>query len=645
MAIVNMSKFELLAFKSDKEAIVSEIQKLEYAHYADLNKKTDEEIEAKASTDKERVSEISTRLSRIVWCIDQLSQYEGSKKVIPVLSEEEMKDIAASIDFDKVYEEIYSLYSEKEKIKQEITEVHTKSMDLMPWKRLNIALKDIGENAMNAMTVKMLGTVHADYDQAFKAMIEENDLVYADLVSERAGIKYYLCVALAKDRQEAVELLRKNGFNQVKLAFSEEPAAELKSLEAAEVKLNEALSENAKVFAGNLEYLVKLKALYEVEASEKVKHSSIENFKETNSIQLISGYIPTSKEADFKRSIEETAKSHCDLSIKPADRDDENVPIVLKNNKFVSAFESLTKMYSLPKYNELDPTPALAPFYWFFFGMMVADIGYGAVLFLGTLFGIKKSNPKPPKDSLLRMINLCSIAVIFWGVMYGSLFGVTLKMNGRPIAIFNTEKDFMLLLGVSIALGLVHLFSGLGVKAYMLIRDGKPVDAFLDVGLWVFALVGLIGLIGGNMIDMGPAAMMVFKVLMIASMVGILVFGARDRESIGARIGGGIYELYGITGYIGDFVSYSRLMALGLAGAFIAYAVNLIAKLVGHGPGLIASVIILVVFHGFNIFLSSLSGYVHSARLTYVEFFGKFYEGGGIAFKNQKAVPKYVRLK
>lgn len=642
MAIVNMSKFELLAFKSDKEAIVSEIQKLEYAHYADLNKKTDEEIEAKASTDKERVSEISTRLSRIVWCIDQLSQYEGSKKVIPVLSEEEMKDIAASIDFDKVYEEIYSLYSENEKIKQEITEVHTKSMDLMPWKRLNIALKDIGENAM---TVKMLGTVHADYDQAFKAMIEENDLVYADLVSERAGIKYYLCVALAKDRQESVELLRKNGFNQVKLAFSEEPAAELKSLEAAEVKLNEALSENAKVFAGNLEYLVKLKALYEVEASEKVKHSSIENFKETNSIQLISGYIPTSKEADFKRSIEETAKSHCDLSIKPADRDDENVPIVLKNNKFVSAFESLTKMYSLPKYNELDPTPALAPFYWFFFGMMVADIGYGAVLFLGTLFGIKKSNPKPPKDSLLRMINLCSIAVIFWGVMYGSLFGVTLKMNGRPIAIFNTEKDFMLLLGVSIVLGLVHLFSGLGVKAYMLIRDGKPVDAFLDVGLWVFALVGLIGLIGGNMIDMGPAAMMVFKVLMIASMVGILVFGARDRESIGARIGGGIYELYGITGYIGDFVSYSRLMALGLAGAFIAYAVNLIAKLVGHGPGLIASVIILVVFHGFNIFLSSLSGYVHSARLTYVEFFGKFYEGGGIAFKNQKAVPKYVRLK
>lgn len=642
MAIVNMSKFELLAFKSDKEAIVSEIQKLEYAHYADLNKKTDEEIEAKASTDKERVSEISTRLSRIVWCIDQLSQYEGSKKVIPVLSEEEMKDIAASIDFDKVYEEIYSLYSEKEKIKQEITEVHTKSMDLMPWKRLNIALKDIGENAM---TVKMLGTVHADYDQAFKAMIEENDVVYADLVSEKAGIKYYLCVSLAKNRQEAVELLRKNGFNQVKLAFSEEPAAELKSLEAAEVKLNEALSENAKVFAGNLEYLVKLKALYEVEASEKVKHSSIENFKETNSIQLISGYIPTSKEADFKRSIEETVKSHCDLSIKPADRDDENVPIVLKNNKFVSAFESLTKMYSLPKYNELDPTPALAPFYWFFFGMMVADIGYGAVLFLGTLFGIKKSNPKPPKDSLLRMINLCSIAVIFWGVMYGSLFGVTLKMNGRPIAIFNTEKDFMLLLGVSIALGLVHLFSGLGVKAYMLIRDGKPVDAFLDVGLWVFALVGLIGLIGGNMIDMGPVAMMVFKVLMIASMVGILVFGARDRESIGARIGGGIYELYGITGYIGDFVSYSRLMALGLAGAFIAYAVNLIAKLVGHGPGLIASVIILVVFHGFNIFLSSLSGYVHSARLTYVEFFGKFYEGGGIAFKNQKAVPKYVRLK
>ena len=140
MAIVNMSKFELFTFKSDKEVIVSEIQKLEYAHYADLNEKTYEEIEAKASTDKEKVAEISTRLSRIVWCIDQLSQYEGSKKVVPVLSEEEMKDIAASVDFDNAYEEIYSLYSEKEKIKQEITEVHTKSADLLPWKRLNIAL-------------------------------------------------------------------------------------------------------------------------------------------------------------------------------------------------------------------------------------------------------------------------------------------------------------------------------------------------------------------------------------------------------------------------------------------------------------------------------------------------------------------------
>lgn len=170
--------------------------------------------------------------------------------------------------------------------------------------------------------------------------------------------------------------------------------------------------------------------------------------------------------------------------------------------------------------------------------------------------------------------------------------------------------------------------------------------AFYDVGLWFMTLIGAIVLLAGKG-KLSTTAHNVFKWIMIVGMVGIVLFGARDSGSIGGRIAGGVYSLYGITSYVGDFVSYSRLMALGLSGGYIGYAANYICSMLVKGGigGIIGAVVVFVFFHLFNMFLTFLSGYVHSARLTYVEFFGKFYEGGGTAFKNFRSTPEYIEYK
>jgi V/A-type H+-transporting ATPase subunit I len=200
---------------------------------------------------------------------------------------------------------------------------------------------------------------------------------------------------------------------------------------------------------------------------------------------------------------------------------------------------------------------------------------------------------------------------------------------------------------LSIAFGVIHVFYALGIKAYMLIRDGKALDAVFDVGLWYAAIGGAILFLVSSMVNIPSILSIIGLVLMVVGMAGIILTGGRSSKSIGGKIAGGLYSLYGITGYVGDFVSYSRLMALGLAGGFIAGAINMIANMVS-GMGVIGFVFAILIFIGgqvFNLGLSLLGAYVHSIRLTFVEFFGKFYEGGGQKFNIFKAKPKYINLK
>lgn len=330
------------------------------------------------------------------------------------------------------------------------------------------------------------------------------------------------------------------------------------------------------------------------------------------------------------------------MTFEEAEKDDSEVPIKLKNNKIVTAFESLTEMYAYPRYNEIDPTPLLTPFYIVFFGMMGADAGYGLTLLLGTLFVLKFFNLNKKSKLLVQFFFYLSFSVIIWGVLYGSYFGYEIPGLWRLV---NPANEFQKLLIGSIAFGLIHLFFGLAIKAYLLFKEGKPLDALYDVGFWYMALSGGIVYLTFSLMNLSPVITSVSMWIMIVGMVGIVLTGGREAKSIGGKIGGGLYSLYGISSYVGDLVSYSRLMALGLSGGFIAQAMNMIAAMLGGSwIGFLFIPIILVVGHLFNLFLSFLGAYVHTSRLIYVEFFGKFYEGGGKPFKDFRTESKYINL-
>ena len=295
-------------------------------------------------------------------------------------------------------------------------------------------------------------------------------------------------------------------------------------------------------------------------------------------------------------------------------------------------------MYSLPRYNEIDPTPLLAPFFLIFFGMMVADAGYGLLILIGSIVALKVFNLDDSQKQFAKFFMYLSIPTIIFGFIYGSFFGDFINLDG--VKLIDPSKDVNTILVASIVFGVIQIFFGLGIKAYVLIRDGRPLDALYDVGSWVLTLVsiGVFAMGSGSLATIG-------KYGMIVGMIAIVLTQGRHMKSVGGKLGQGLYALYGITGYVGDLVSYTRLMALGLAGGSIAGALNLIIGMFPTVALIILGPVIFILAHIFNLGLSLLGGYVHTCRLEYVEYFSKFYEGGGRPFEPFKTLDKFIKIK
>ena len=331
----------------------------------------------------------------------------------------------------------------------------------------------------------------------------------------------------------------------------------------------------------------------------------------------------------------------------------EEAPVLLHNTGAIYPFEAITNLYALPEYKEIDPTKWLAPFYFIFFGMMLSDAAYGIIMAVACFIINKKFRLEGMMKKLINMFFWCGISTAIWGALFGGWFGDLPTVAAKtffgidnfaikPIW-FNPVNDPMKLLIFSFILGGIHLFLGMGIQAYMLIRDGKPLDALFDIGLWYVLLVGLVLFgVGGKI---GPAFATAGKYMSIIGVVGILLTGGRRKKGIFGKITGGLGSLYDITSYLADILSYSRLLALGLATGVIAQVINTMGSLAGGGiKGSILLIVVAVFGHLFNIAINALGSFVHASRLQYVEFFGKFYKGGGSAFEPFDKKTKYVDI-
>jgi len=337
----------------------------------------------------------------------------------------------------------------------------------------------------------------------------------------------------------------------------------------------------------------------------------------------------------------------------PVEEEYPEVPVKLKNNVFTNGLNMVTNMYSLPQYGTVDPNPLMAPFFILFYGLMMADMGYGLLMVLASVIAMKKMRPR---DGMLHFCNLlfwAGIATFVVGALTGGFFAdapyqLVHMINpestwqGLPVLLFSPLSDTILVLGGSIALGFIHLNTGLIISFVRKVKQGAILDGiFYECAIWVIFVGAGIMVLGSDLVLGAEAVKTAGLVVLIIGAVALFYGGTRGKKGLGkvTSIFGTLYNE--LTGWFGDLLSYSRIMALMLAGSVIGQVFNTIATMFGN---IILFVVIFIVGHALNFGLNLLGCYVHDLRLQCLEYFGKFYTDGGRPFKPLKVESKYVEV-
>lgn len=397
--------------------------------------------------------------------------------------------------------------------------------------------------------------------------------------------------------------------------------------------------------------------LDEVEMLSDVEHTALLAEKQkkelaaTRECTVLSGWCPAHERTRVIRVLESVEAAY-DFA---TPTEGEEPPVLLRNNGFARNFEWVVGMYSYPAYGKFDPTFVMSIFYMIIFGLMFADAGYGLVLSAACFALVRFTHPREGMKRFLLMFGYCGLSCIVCGILFGSYFGnfplaflenfvgqapeelpnlSLLPAEAANVAVlFDPLQNPMGFLIVSLGIGAVHLLAGMAVQAYILCRRGKVLDALFDIGSYWLLFAGI-----------GAFALGVsFGVwLLLGGVVAIVATQGRSKKGIAGKLVGGFGGLYNLINYASDLLSYSRILALGLASAVVGQVVNILATLKGGSfIGFILMVVIFCVGHLLNLVINVLGTFVHTARLQYIEFFGKFYEDGGIPFRPIKVADRY----
>lgn len=658
MAIVKMKKFTLMTFECHRQPLLKELQKFENVHFRSLSLQEAEDIGVvNRACSPETINEVETELSKLKFTLNKIDPYAVRPKGVQALttppktmSFSEFDSFISTYDYQKVYELAKESDEMTGMVKSETAKLQAENETLKKWLKLDIS-PDEFDKLSQVKTI--IGAVNKLAAEQFRLRAEaEYQNAYIEFIGELKDDVTMLILVPETDYEEAFAFFKTLGFAKLTLPFKGIPAQQI-------IDNNKELDRLKQVRETAYRHLESLGDEYEnlniaVDYFETVleRERACENFLKMETVVYLEGWVPEESAADFKQLVTGVCGNDCYIEEAEVDKDSTEVPIKLKNNKIVSAFEDVTRMFSMPMYNEIDPTAALMPFYIVFFGFMVGDVGYGLLLLIATWFAKEKLYLSPGMKNFMKFFHYLSFGVIFAGFLYGSFFGfgffkvATNVSTGEAKAILDTNVDVLNMLILSVVMGCVQIFTGLFIKGYILIRDGKPLEALCDAGLWVIAVSFGIAwiLVAAGVIPVQFNGLI--KWIFILSLVGLAATQGRGAATLVGKVASGIYEVYNLSGYVGDLVSYTRIAALALSGAYIAYSFKIMAELLAQNIiGWIFAVVVFILGAMLNIGLSLLSAYVHTCRLQYVEYFGKFYNGGGIPFTAFSLKNKFLKIK
>ena len=668
MAVLQMQRFSICALKKDRKAILEKLQALGVMEI-DNSVIEDDSLQKMDTVESRQVFEKQAVMAE--HALDVLQKYVPEKT--SMLSSLEGKKQVNRWEYEKIVQnrdvmskrarELVNLNKEISENNANVVKLENQIESLAPWMSLEVPMTYRGTRSAaflvgtmsRAMTMEEIRTAVAEH-------APDLDAYDVTILSADKDLTYLAVVCLRKDADKLEDALRASGFARPSQMVSKVPSELKKNLEEQIQQLNSKTKQIESQIAEYKDYRNDLRLFVDYYRIRAEKYQILGQIPQSKQTFFISGYVPEGAVPLLKEKIGNAY--NCTVDVEEI-KEEEEPPVLLKNGKISSAVEGVLESYGLPHKGEVDPTRIMSVFYIVLFGMMLSDAAYGLLVSLVCFIALKKF-PRMAEGlaKSIRLFMYCGISTLIWGVLFGGYFGnvvdiVSEVYFGHKVVIpalwFVPLNNPMKLLIFSLGLGIVHLFFGLGIKGYSYIKNKDYMGFLCDVVFWYMLLVGLLlMLIPSDLFASIAQAKIVFppfvnllaKVLAIGGAVGLLLFAARDNKNFGLRLALGAYELYNITGWLSDVLSYSRLLALGLATGVIASVVNQMGSMMGTSIiGVIGFIVVFIVGHTLNLAINLLGAYVHTNRLQFVEFFGKFYEGGGRPFNPFKQNTKYVDIK
>ena len=651
MAKLPMKRVEIYGLKTHRKSILEALQRYGVLEpiSVDLSEDGFEKMDtsssaatfAKARSNLEQSLEVLKKYSPED--VPLLAMFSG-KKMLSVEQYYEMVDNSDRVM--NIAHELNDLSKQNSELEADIAKKENSILALNPWLNLDIPMNFMGTKK----TSVLIGVFPEEYE--LKDILEQYNEILSDegnsqdemysvdveIISSAPQQTCAVIICRKEKRAEIESYLRNIGFSRPQYVSTEIPANEIENLKNL-IQLDKSMIEkNTKRIETQSKHRDLLKFMVDYYTMRIEKYHTLADTNQRKKFFVIYGYVPEK----YTGRLEDELVRKYNAAVEISDvSEEDNPPVLLKNNSISEPVETVLETYSMPNKHEIDPTFIMSLFYYFLFGMMLSDAGYGLLMIIGCAFvilrypdmniGIKKT---------LKMFFYCGISTFIWGVLFGGFFGDAVKVIsttffGTSVTIpplwFEPIKDPMRMLVFSFAVGIVHLFVGLGIKFYQMAKDGDIKGAIYDVVFW-YLLVGggVVYLLTMDMFinmaeltfrlppEVGTAAAVCAGV----GALGFILFAGRSSKNPAKRVAKGLYELYGVTGYLSDILSYSRLLALGLATGVIAQVFNQMGSMFGGGfLGAICFTLVFVIGHTLNMAINLLGAYVHTNRLQFVEFF------------------------